>query len=47
MTVAESRRSRLAAAKSINDIEQGDYVRRVLGGRKIKPCGCDFDVRRA
>ncbi len=35
MIVADNRRRRLSAAKSINDLEQGDYVRRALGSRKV------------
>ena len=35
MIVADDRRKRLNAARSINDIEQGDYVRRALGGRRV------------
>jgi hypothetical protein len=30
-----SHRSRLNAARSLNDIEQGDFVRRALGSRKV------------
>ena len=30
-----SHRSRLNAARSLNDIQQGDWVRRALGSRKV------------
>jgi hypothetical protein len=29
------RRKRLSAAKSITDVQRGDYVRRALGSRKV------------
>lgn len=35
MIVADDRRRRLSAAKSINDVQLGDYVRRALGSRKV------------
>jgi hypothetical protein len=35
MTMADDRRKRLNAAKSISDVEQGDYVRRALGSRRV------------
>jgi hypothetical protein len=34
VTVSDRAR-RLSAAKSVMDIEQGDYVRRALGSRKV------------
>lgn len=34
MMMAE-RRKRLTAAKSISDVEAGDYVRRAMGSRKV------------
>ena len=33
--IMSDRRKRLSAAKSISDVEQGDYVRRALGSRKV------------
>lgn len=33
--IMSDRRRRLSAVKAIVDIEQGDYVRRALGSRKV------------
>lgn len=33
--MTSDRRRRLSAAKAIVDIQQGDYVRRALGSRKV------------
>ena len=33
--IMSDRRKRLSAAKSISDVQPGDYVRRALGSRKV------------
>jgi hypothetical protein len=33
--IMSDRRKRLSAAKSIVDIQQGDYVRRAIGSRRV------------
>lgn len=33
--IMTDRRKRLSAAKSISDVQQGDYVRRALGSHKV------------
>lgn len=35
MIVPDDRKRRLSASKSIIDLQQGDYVRRALGSRKV------------
>lgn len=33
--IVSERRRRLSAAKCISDVQQGDFVRRVMGSRKV------------